>query len=112
MARDPRLDALLADIADAMPEFGDSVTLLAGAESCQALYDDGEVIGSDASGREVQSMETVVRYREDAITRPAVNDAVTVRWPADDRTDESFLVREARRDPGNPGMIRVALTRT
>jgi hypothetical protein len=110
MANDPTLDGILADIADAMPESGDSVTLRSGAESCQALYDDGEQVVADTMGQFAQEIQTVVRYRDGAITRPVKDATVMIRYAdAKDVADESYRVREARRDPGNPGMIRVVL---
>lgn len=113
MASDPMLDAILADIADAMPESGDSVTLWSGGESCQALFDDGEIIGADTMSQFAQEIQTVVRYREGAITRPAAEATVRVQYPsAKDAEDVSYRVRESRRDPDNPGMIRVVLAPT
>lgn len=108
MATDPELDAILADLAGITA--ADSVTLVSGSASCAALFDDGEVIASDPNGGELQTDETVVRYREGAITKPAVGGSVTVQWgTATGRADATFLVREARKDPGNPGMIRLSL---
>lgn len=110
MANDPILDAILADIADAMPESGDAVTLQAGTASCQALFDDGELVGTDTAGQLAQEIQTVVRYREGAITRPAAEDTVTIQFAgAKGADDATYRVRESRRDPDNPGMIRVVL---
>ena len=112
MPRDSILDGILADIRDAMPEAGDSVTILVGAESCPALFDDGEIVDVDSSGRGIQTTETVVRYRTDAITRPLVGALLVVTWPASDHDAASYYVREVRSDPANPGMIRVLLARS
>ena len=113
MANAPILDAILAEIADAMPESGDAVTLRVGAASCQALFDDGELIGTDSAGQLAQEIQTVVRYREGAITRPAAEDTVTIQYPsAKGAEDVTYRVRESRRDPDNPGMIRVVLAPT
>jgi hypothetical protein len=113
MANDPALDAMLADLATAMPESADSVTLVSGTESCGALFDDGELIGTDTMGQFAQEIQTVVRYRDGAITRPVKDGTVTVRYPsAKDADDTDYRVREARRDPDNPGMIRVLLAPT
>ena len=106
MANDPVLDAILADIADAMPESGDSVTLRSGAESCPALFDDGELIGSDTMSQFAQEIQTVVRYRDGAITKPVADALVTVEYQdAKDEDPATYRVREVRKDPANPGML-------
>lgn len=111
MANDPELESILADLAQLSP--ADSVTLSSGSSSCRALYDDGEMVIRDGMGESIQSMETVIRYREGAITRPAVGATVTVQWgTASGNDDQAFLVDEARKDPDNPNMIRLLVRRT
>lgn len=113
MATDPTLEAILADLAQAMPEAGDSVTLRSGAESCQALFDDSEILGTDTMSQFAQEMQTVVRYREGALTRPAAEATVTIQFArAKEADDVQYRVRETRRDPDNPGMIRMVLAPT
>jgi hypothetical protein len=111
MGIDADLDWILDDISALIP--AEPVTLLAGSGSCRGLFDDGESIGKDGFGQDVQTLETIVRYREGAITRPTVGSTVTLQWAAaSGNPDQTFLVDEARKDPGNPGVIRLLLRRT
>lgn len=113
MANDPILDGILADIADAMPEAGDAVTLVSAGESCTALFDDGELDVRDSLGEMAPVMETVVRYRDGAITRPVAGTTITIQYRAEKEEDDAtYQVRKAHKDPGNPGMIRVVLSPT
>lgn len=113
MATDPVLDAIMSDLAAGMPEAADVVTFRAGGETCSALFDDGELVATDTLGQFAQEIQTVVRYRDGNITRPVADATVTVVFRSEkDRVDADYLVREVRRDPDNPGMIRVVLAPT
>jgi len=107
---DPVLDAMMADIAKGMTCEGDVVTLVSGTESCQAFFDDAETVALDYLRESAQMLDTAVRYRAGAITQPARDAPVILRWQAaKGQADTSYLVREVLADPGNPGMLRVAL---
>lgn len=105
MPDDPELDAIVADLA-ALPA-AEVVTLASSGVAVSALFDDEDAVVQDPSGRHVQITETVVRYRAPLLTAPAVGSSVTTT--ASDGTVTTWLVRDARKDPGNPGMVRLNL---
>lgn len=78
-------------------------------ETCDGLFDDEEVIVTDSLGSNVQETQTVVRIAESLITRPVLNDALTITRT--DATTEAYMVREVRKDPQQPGMWRIVLAR-
>ena len=106
---DPHLDRMLGFLASRLPE-ADALVFRSGTESCTGLFDDGEVFATDTNEGQVQTTDTVIRYREGAITLPAVDAAVTVQKGTSAAV--TYYVREALKDPANPGMIRVVLSRS
>lgn len=111
MAADPLLDGMLRFLTRPGLEPADAVSFSSGGGSTLALYDDEELLQPDTLGQLVQVTDTVVRIREGALSaRPVVGATVTTQKGTD--APLSWLVGEVRKDPLNPGMLRVQLRRT
>lgn len=114
---DPDLDFMIADLGASQMGAFQSVTLVSGSESCAALFDDGDDVVVDTTGERVQILGIVLRFREGAITAPAIDSTITVTTNEADAanvvttTDTTYRVREVRRDPQAPGMTVLTLAR-
>lgn len=104
------LDATLDDLAS-IDEVGFGVvTLVVNGRSCRALFDDGDQILQDAVGRPVQDTELVLRYRDGAITDPAIDAAVTVKQAG--QSTRTMQVHRVLVDPQFPGFKKLLVGET
>ena len=89
----------------------DALMVTVGVDEVIGLLNEGEVVGTDVTGQEVQTMGTSIRVVEaDLSERPAVGTSVTIRRT--DRTREMYRVRQVLRDGANQGFLWLLLART
>jgi hypothetical protein len=101
---------MLAFLRNAGLEAGDGVSVTSSGVTVDGLLDDEDVIQNDAAGFAVQVRQTVLRVRAGAFTRPTINGTMTTQKGSD--AADTWYARDIRNDPANPGMWRIAVSRS